>query len=360
MSKLVESVIAKHLPSESSGYVHKQLTGGISSEMYKVEPIAPRNADSAIALTIIRDPLLWWKVEQEFVLRHLMAGDVEVLLPRLYDAGFDVIEGAKIAFIIREFVQGTELDTVLEQTMNTPMQERDFTSLSGDLGYRLGVMHTHGGAVFGQLARSKEVVHPNWANFVLSEIDNEVRLTYQISPDMQLGKIKAYDVQALLPGLQKLVGTLQSSLLAIVSPGLAHGDAHFRNIIAGKDQSHSVKVKSFIDTEEALGGDPEIDVSFIENWLHFSTYKAEFFKKRNVFRSHYASQRVLGPRYLDRRLIYHGLRSLSFLRTVFGFDAEEFLSANPKNGWYVFLHLQILRSLAEGGALEDVAIPSLL
>lgn len=360
MSKLVESVIARHLPQERQGYSHKRLTGGISSETYKLSPNAEGSVQAAIALTIIRDPLLWWKVEQEFALRDLIAGDTEVPLPQLFDAGFDDIEGEKIAFIFREFVQGAELDAVLERALRTRTKEHDFSSLASDLGYRLGVMHKHGGAIFGQLARSKEVLYPSWASFVLSELSNEVRLTSQLSPNNQLGRIKASDIQALLPGIQKLVGSLQSALLTTLTPNLAHGDAHFKNIIAGQDQGTSWRVKSFIDTEEALGGDPEIDVAYIENWLHFSAYKQDFFKKRAEFCAHYTHQRQIGDRYHDRRLIYHALRSLSFLRTVFEFDAEEFLSANPKNEEYVFQHFQILRSLSDGNALEDVDIPSLL
>lgn len=360
MTQLVESIITRHLPKDKSGYSHKRLTGGISSETYRVEPNNPQSIETAIALTIIRDPLLWWKVEQEFVLRDLIAGDTEVPLPQLFDAGFDDIDGIKIAYILREFVQGEELDAVLDRVLRTRTKERDFSSLAADLGYRLGAMHRHGSAVFGQLARSREVLYPNWASFVLSEISNEVRLASQLSADKQLGRVKAADIQALLPALQKLVGSLQSSLFSTISPHLSHGDAHFRNIIARKDASQSWRVKSFIDTEEALGGDPEIDVAYIENWLHFSSYKGEFFRKQADFASQYTQQRAVGERYEDRRLIYHALRSLSFLRTVFELDAKEFLSANPKNSWYVFQHFQILSSLSKGNALEDIKIPPLL
>lgn len=360
MTHLVESVISRHFPKDESNYSHKRLTGGISSETYRVEPNSGQSAEAAIALTIIRDPLLWWKVEQEFALRDLIAGDTEVPLPQLFDAGFDDIDGTKIAYILREFVKGEELDVVLGRALRTRTKEQDFSSLAADLGYRLGTMHRHGVAVFGQLAKSREALYPNWASFVLSELANEVRLTSQLPTDKQLGRIKVSGIHALLPALQKLVGSLQSSLLSTITPHLGHGDAHFKNIIAGKDASQAWRVKSFIDTEEALGGDPEIDVAYIENWLHFSSYKDEFFRKQTDFFSQYTQQRSVGERYKDRRLIYHALRSLSFLRTVFEFDAKEFLSAAPKNSWYVFQHFQILHSLSEGNALEDINIPQLL
>jgi tRNA A-37 threonylcarbamoyl transferase component Bud32 len=360
MSKLAESLITRHFPNEGHGYSYKRLAGGISNETLKVTPSADCFDQSAIVLTIIRDPLLWWKIEQEFALRNLIAGDPEVPLPHLFDAGFDSIEGEKIAFIFREFVQGVELDDVLEKALHTKTKEHDFSSLASDLGHRLGAMHKHGGAIFGQLARSKEVLYSHWSDFVLSEISNEVRLTSQLHPDQQLGRIKASTVQSLLPKIQELVGSMQSALSTISTPNLAHGDAHFKNIIAGQDEVKSWKIKSFIDTEEALGGDPEIDVTYIENWLHFSAYKKDFFKKQAEFRFHYTQQHQIGDKYFDRRLIYHALRSLSFLRTVFEFDANKFLSANSKNEEYVFQHFQILRSLSDGNSLEDVDIPSLL
>lgn len=359
MSKFIETVIARHLPEEQGGYQHERLPGGISSETYKVEPNDPDSSQGALALTIIRDPSLWWKVEQEYVLRDLIAGDKEVPLPQLYDAGFDDIEGKRMAYIFREFVRGTDLDTVLASQLEPRTREQDVTALAHDLGHRLGVMHRHNGTVFGQLGRP-EMSRPDWASFVLNELESEGHLTYQLQENAQLGDIRAGAVQALLPDLQELIGSLQSSLSTVASPNLGHGDAHFKNIIANRGQDQTWKVRSFIDTDEALGGDPEIDIAFIENWLHFFPYKYDFFGKRHEFRSSYVGERQVRERYDDRRLVYHTLRSLSFLRTVFGFDANSFLSANPRNAEYVSKHFGILQSLAEGNALEDVGIPSLI
>lgn len=359
MSKFVETVIARHLPEEQGGYRHERLPGGISSETYKVEPNDPNSSQGVLAFTVIRDPSLWWKVEQEYVLRDLIAGDKEVPLPQLYDAGFDDIDGERTAYIFREFVEGTDLDTVLASRLEPRTREQDITTLAHDLGHRLGVMHRHNGAVFGQLGRP-ETSHTDWASFVLSELENETRLTCQLQEDTQLGGVRVGAVQALLPDLQELVGSLQSSLSTTTSPNLGHGDAHFKNIIADRGQDQTWKVKSFIDTDGALGGDPEIDIAFIENWLHFFPYKQDFFGKRHEFRSSYVGERQVGEHYDDRRLVYHTFRSLSFLRTVFGFDANSFLSANPRNAEYVSGHFGILQSLAGGNALEDVGIPSLI
>ncbi|MBP9847645.1 MAG: hypothetical protein KBD43_16440, partial [Saprospiraceae bacterium] len=229
-----------------------------------------------------------------------------------------------------------------------------------DLGYRLGKMHRHSGTLFGQLGKSLEILYSSWESFILSEAEIEMKLISELNGDLQLGIVNADHIQTLLPQLEMLIGSLQSSLLRVSLPHLTHGDAHFKNIIASQNADQTWKVKSFIDTDEALGGDPEIDIAYIENWLYFSDYKNEFFGCKENFQFGYASECKTNLKYEDRRLIYHCLRSLSYLRTVFGFDTQEFLLANPRNMEYVAKHFDILRSLAEGNALEDLNIPALI
>jgi len=63
--------------------------------------------------------------------------------------------------------------------------------------------------------------------------------------------------------------------------------------------------------------------------------------------------------YEERRKVYHVLRSLSYLRTVFGFNADEFSARDTRNEWYVERHLEILTSVLAGKDLSELGIPTL-
>lgn len=194
----------------------------------------------------------------------------------------------------------------------------------------------------------------------MDELETESKLIGELPAEKEIGSVKAAGLLQLLPGLHKSIGSLQSSLSTVDSPSLSHGDARFANFIAGINEYELWIIKGMIDLDEAMGGDPGIDIAFMENWLHFSPYKEDFYKNSNAFKSGYNKVRPISPQYRERRLIYHALRSIAYTRTVFGFDVQEFLSANPRNQEYVEKHASILRSLAEGNALEDLNVTSLV
>ena len=361
MSQLVERVLNRYLKGQVDSLDYHKLQRGISSsETYKVSPTVEGVIPTALAVTIISDPSLWWKIEQEFAIHSAVGSDSEVPIPHLFDAGFDDLDGRRFAFIIREFISGRDLDAVLESELIGGFREKDTRDLATDLGYRLAALHRHRTSVFGIMGRASESVHSSWGDFILGEIIRESRFMAEPPSSKYIGSVKVFDILNVLPSLHKMIEPLQSSLYEQRSSSLSHGDAHFHNFIAGLNENNSWRIKSMIDMEEALGGDPEIDIAFIENWLHFSSYKQDFYRQKDAFASGYSDIRQIAEHYSGRRLIYHALRSLSYLRTVFSFDTEEFLRMNPKNSEYVRKHLDILRSLANGYALEDLEIHSLV
>lgn len=210
------------------------------------------------------------------------------------------------------------------------------------------------------MGRTDQGVYFNWSDYILGEIAKKSQLLAQLPLDKNIGTVKISEIVNILPALSRVLGALQGSLSEQHSPSFGHGDAHFRNFIAGSDQHSRWKIKSMIDTEEALGGDPEIDIASIENWLHFSPYKQDFYRHKSDFVSGYQNVRQVSEHYPNRRLIYHAVRSMSYLQTVFNFDAQEFMSADPRNREYVKKHFEILRSLADGNALEDLGIIPLI
>lgn len=360
MSNLIEVVIDKHLPHQPEGYIYRKLEGGISGRNYKVEPIYGDILQNAMVVTVIQDPSQWWRIKQEQSFREAVQEDSEVLIPQLFDMGFDVIDGQKYAFLLREYVAGKDLDTILELELKGDDRSQDVKDLTTDLGYRLAVLHRHKASVYGFLGKTESTPFSDWGNYILNELETESKLIGELPAEKEIGYVKAAGLLELLPGLHKSIGSLQSSLSTVDSPFLSHGDARFANFIAGINEYESWMIKGMIDLDEAVGGDPGIDIAFMENWLHFSPYKEDFYKNSSAFKAGYNKVSPISPQYPERRLIYHALRSMAYMRTVFGFDTEEFLRTNPKNSEYVKKHFDILKSLANGYALEDLEIHSLM
>jgi hypothetical protein len=287
-------------------------------------------------------------------------GDPEVLIPQLLDVGFDIVDDQKFAFLFREYIAGKDLDAVLKLELNGNNRGRDIKDLATDLGYRLALLHRHKTSAYGFLGKTEGEPFSDWGNYILNELETESRLIGELPAEREIGSVKTAGLWELFPGLHKSIGPLQSSLSTVNSPSLSHGDARFANFIAGINEYELWKIRGMIDLDEAVGGDPGIDIAFMENWLHFSSYKEDFYKNSREFKAGYNKVHTISPQYPERRLIYHALRSTAYLRTVFSFDPQEFLHANPRNQEYVEKHAAILKSLAEGNALEDVNITSLV
>ena len=359
MSEFVERVMDRSIGKQADSYGYSRLSGGNSNETYRV-PTLLDGLVTDLAVTIIRDPASWWKIEQEYLFRETLSGDPEVRIPKLYSAGFDQLDDRKFAFIIREFLSGQDLDAVFASRMASNSPEKDAKSLAADLGKRLALLHRHQASVFGLVGRASETIYSGWGNYVLGEIENKSRLLAESPSDGRIGSIKVEDIVNLLPGLHRSIGSLEWSLFGQRSSLLSHGDAHFRNFIADLDGSGTWSINGMIDTEEALGGDPEIDIAFIENWLHFVPYGKRFYQHKGDFLAGYESVREISDHYSNRRLIYHALRSLSYLQSVSTFDQGVFMKADSKNLGYISKHFSILKSLARENALEDLRILSLV
>lgn len=359
MSKFVERVIHRSLGKQDVSNNYSKLSGGTSNEIYRV-PTLIDGLTVDLAVTIIKDPSSWWKIEQEYSFREMLNGDQEVQVPKLYNAGFDYLNDRKFAFIIREFLSGQDLDTVLALRMASDSSEGDVKPLVTDLGRRLAMLHNHQVSIFGLVGGTSEVVYPGWGEYVLGEIENKSRFFAELPSDKKIGSVKATDIVDILPALYKSIGSLQWSLFEQKSSLLSHGDAHFHNFIANSDESGTWRINGMIDTDEALGGDPEIDIAFIENWLYFAPYGQRFYEHKEDFLIGYKGMREISDHYSSRRLIYHALRSLSYLQAVSTFDQDDFMNMDSRNLNYISKHFDILKSLATGNALEDLKILSLI
>lgn len=358
MTNAAEKLAKRHFGPGTKLNVHR-MAGGISSEIYKVEGFnAEGQTVDPVVLTILRDPDEWWKLEKEGLVRDLIAHDPEVLLPELIDLGFDKVGGKQVAFLISEFISGGDLDAFIERELP---QDADRTKLSGlayDIGSRIAALHRHNAGIYGLVGFAPEQ-HASWQQYVLSEFQREDNLITQLNPSLQIESVSAYELQQSLGAIQVLVGQFQSTLIT-PEQQLSHGDARFGNLMANSNDQGDWRVTSMIDLEAMLGGDPEIDITFMENWLHFSSYKKDFFAQKDQYKNGYRNFRTPSTNYDRKRIIYHAIRSLAYLRTVFGFNIVEFVSADSRHVGYVEKHMQIVRSLARGNYLEDLGIKALI
>jgi aminoglycoside phosphotransferase (APT) family kinase protein len=354
----VEPIVNKHMASTENGYLLRRLRGGISSENYQVTPNVPDEATHSVVFTLFRDPSTWGSIERENTIYDLVKDDKDVRIPKIFDSGIDNIDGVQVAFLLREFLEGEDLDTILDSRLNPQRKMGEIADIAKDLGFRLGALHRHDTSMYGLIGKPNNG-YTSWGNYIFDEIENEARLIGEVPQEKQIGRTKAGDVAKTLSGLSVVFGTMQDAFRIKENPSLAHGDARFANFIAEKDHN-KWGIQGMIDMEEATGGDPEIDIAFIENWLHFADYKVDFYAQSRYFTQGYLSVRGISPKYNERRLAYHALRSLSYLRTVFGFDIDTFLSMNSRNEAYVKKHFEILDSISKGNGLEDLDIRPLI
>jgi len=160
----------------------------------------------------------------------------------------------------------------------------------------------------------------------------------------------------LLPAIEEFVEAHVGSLDTVKDARLVHGDARFANFVAGCDEDGSWRIKALIDLERAMSGDPEADLSGIENWLYCSRYQAHFYQVRRDFMAGYNVRQSVSPQYREKRLLYHTIRCLGFLCGAFALDDQTLSRATADLAWSVEQNYQILRSLASGDYLENLGI----
>lgn len=358
MSIFLERVISRNFQESDVVQGATRLSGGIDKDIYKV-PVVRDGVGTAFAIAIFRNPNDWWKIDQEAHLREITGGDKETGIPGLVEVGFDCLDGQKYAFIIRDFIEGHSLHELLSQ-IDQQSSEVDIGALAADLGHKLATLHRHRLDMFGMMGKPSDVTDTNWGHYVFGKIEYYFRALHKTSPEKRVGKVYAGDIVGAEQKLYAALGTHQSSLFHCGAASIAHGDAHLGNFIAGLDQNGRWKVIGVIDTEEALGADPEIDIAFIENWLFFMPYSELFYAHGGDFLSGYKRESPIPDPYKDRRYVYHALRSLSYLKALFTLDTEAIIRSEPKHTEFIEKHFAILKALAEGYTLEDLNIKSLI
>ena len=211
MTSIAEKLAQRHFPENVSPLTINKLAGGISSEIYKIEPSNSIDLLMPVVLTVLRNPEEWWKLEKEQLVRSIIANDPNVLLPELIDFGFDKISGIQVAFLISEFIRGGDLDYFLTKELENKNDTHKLSGLAKDLGFRIGALHKHKAGVYGLVGYAPEQ-HSNWQSYIISEFSNEVSLIFQLNPNLIIGNVKMSNLQKMIPALEQIVGQFESSL----------------------------------------------------------------------------------------------------------------------------------------------------
>jgi hypothetical protein len=360
MSESIESFVARLLPQkESSGCELTRLEGGLGSINYRVTLAGKEPGQvKRMVMTVFFDPATWWKIDKEYFLRRITGRDPDVLLPQIIDSGEDCWGRQRIAFLLREFAEGHDLNGVLEGGMGKGFSDENWPVIARDLGFRIGALHAHPLSGFGLIsgAESQFSQRLSWRDFFARELETMSGAFYSYPRAKQIGSCQVDHVVSLFPAIERLVGDHIASLETVTSPRLTHGDARFANFVVNCDEDGSWRIKALIDLEWAVAGDPEVDLACVENWLYSSTYQAQFYRVRPDLMAGYNVKRSVSPQYREKRLLYHTLRSLSYLCLVFALNPKAFIRANPHNVRYVEKNYQILQALARQGDLAALDI----
>jgi aminoglycoside phosphotransferase (APT) family kinase protein len=350
---LVEKHISRILPKTRT----TKLSGGISSEAFLVESDDPTQTTTPkFVLRIFRHPDFWWKVEKEASVRALT--DDPSLFPNLVSLGFDEIFNCKVGHVIAEYSPGLDLDAFLiENYPQDSSKKASTTSLLTSFAHKLAKLHSYTVSEWGQIGLPDQQ-YDNWKQFVSTEFENELDLIQHLDAKIQVGSASVKQLKKMVPDLRGLLKKHRASL-QLASPRLCHGDARFANFVVNADQMGQPQVTTIIDLESALGGDPEIDIAYIENWLHFADYPTLIPQVKEVFIKEYEKSQHISDQYEQKRLIYHAWRSLSYLKTVLVFDLDEFLNASANNQTYIERHFEILATLSSDLSLDTIAMPRL-
>jgi tRNA A-37 threonylcarbamoyl transferase component Bud32 len=355
-----ETIFPEKIKSNYNIIRLSKLEGGISSNNFYFESLTESGELEKSVITLYHEKSDWWKIDKEIYLRKLVEGNQNILFPKIKATGFSKNGDDNFGFLIREYIEGEDLDMALENRISKNLVI-NWPTLVQDLGYRLASIHKQEIQYCGLIkSNNQENDNINWKEFIIEEINNQF-LFLENYPDhnKSIAEVSLKMILGLKKGLLQRLKTLFSSLESVKDNYLAHGDTRFGNIIVNNRENGELQIASFIDLEWAISGDPEIDISYLESWLYFSRYGEEFTKYKDYFLSGYQKIRQMSPSYAEKRLIYHSLRSLNYLTNVFLHQDHTFLEQNPQYSNYIKKHQNILLHITNGDELTKLGINSL-
>jgi len=358
MSRVVEipQLVSERLHVGDNSIHIVPVNGGISNENYQVTTLDSESGNThSYFLTLFPNKNDWWKIEKEKMVRHIAGPDSVEIFPPIHDTGVVSMDGAPVGYILRDYVEGQDLDKSIcdAKEKNRPF---DWGTFAEELGDKLALLHSQNIPTFGLIGPVTAFpIYRSWKAFILAEYETHAASIEQCAQQKIRAGINLDQIRTLMPSLMRNVYAWSDCLDEIVHPNLVHGDCRFANILADQ-RNGNLHVRGFIDTEWAVSGDPALDIAQIENWLFFSTYQEAFYKHKQKFKTGYTRRRPLYQQSEYRRQIYHGLRSLNYLRNIFLYQPDNFEFIDDRFSTYIIKHMDILSLVANGGNLSEIGI----
>lgn len=337
--------------------IPQEESGGIVNKNFHLVPMELGGKETF--LTLYPDRKDWWKVKKNVRVTSLFS-KVGIPTSQTLSYGLIVDNGEKVAYLLKEFIDGKTFDSLMSQP--DTLGEDDWRRLSGQLGYALSAMHAIKLENFGMIkgrniaisSLGKSVNGKNWLEFVDQlMMEREDRLV-KIFPEMKIGDVSGVDIYGLFNKAKQFYLRNRNSLSSVNMPYLTHNDMYFSNVMAKKDQnSNRWNLRAIVDMEWALGGDPDLDLVQLENWLQFSPYRDRFLHYKQSFLEAYQANRQIPNNFPNKRMVYHILRSLSYLTSVFDEDYKQF-AHSPKHVKNVRDHFDLTERVMSNGKINEI------
>lgn len=349
MINSVEAILTSHIPNLRINNIER-FRMGISNDTYKVTIVEADERERNLVLTMYQGEKDVRKLRKELSVRHILKSEVNIPVPNVI-AYSDQARGFFPPFIIREYASGRDLHRALESDSLKEPSERK--ALAIKIGETLALMHGIKLSEFGPLAidsdfkvdnEVRNIKFVSWQEYVSFLFDETMQGVDQIQ-DGRLTK-RIVELKNLMPEIMAFLEKNRRVLKAVEKPKLCHSDTTLGNFIVDKDVNNW-KLSGLIDFEWAIGGDPDMDLVFIENWLFFCSYRKDVKEIIPYFLEGYKKHRDISlEAYEKKRPLYHILRSTSYLNSVF--SGKRHYETNPYLDKYVVIHLSIIKRALSG------------
>jgi hypothetical protein len=276
MSNRIEGIFNTNFPQYKLNSTQR-LTRGIGNENYKVDyGETEKSPLGSFVITIYQDEQKW-KLKKEIEVRKLIGLIPEIPLPELLVTSSISSDGIP-SYLIREYSNGWDLDEALEG--KGEVSEEGRAVLANEMGKILGNLHNIKLKEFGYIGIlsdgdvniDQKAKFLTWKDFFQDLFLQQLNLLEELPENIAIGRVSSADIKALSPQIKTFFEKNKHILSAVTEARFCHNDTRFGNFVVDKDHK-GWKINSVLDFEWALGGDPDLDLTYMENWLHFAPYR---------------------------------------------------------------------------------------
>lgn len=323
------------------------LTGGIINMVFQV--CNPSGECHSSVLTFYPEDNLD-RYNNLLIIMRLIETLKSVPLQHLEYANVYRVNELSCGVILKDFIPGRTVAKALEEKILTC---DTFEKIIKQLGLALKNIHSLPAPHFGSL-HSENGNNVTWDTFFLDRYEARLENILSANPKTTIGEVSIHMVQLLIPKMRELSNRYGKTLKNAKKPFVLHHDLHFLNIII----NDKTDIGAILDWENATGGDPLFDLTFLE---------AQFFLSRHIlpngfnsfsdFASAYKSSLPYVENIQERRILYLIDCALSYFEALRFIDKQD---VSDQIALYAKNHFTILSEICSGKNLSDIGICELL